>query len=85
MFISEKNFDAILMDVQMPVMDGYVATRKIRENKKLPSIPIIALSANVMKSDVELALAAGMDAHLSKPIKVATLLETLAKCLSNKS
>ncbi|MBR4628352.1 MAG: amino acid permease [Ruminococcus sp.] len=77
-------YDAVLMDVQMPVMDGYTAARAIRglENKDLAGIPIIAMTANAFKEDAEAALEAGMQAHVAKPIDVEVLLNTLAKVLS---
>ena len=78
------DYDAVLMDVQMPVMDGFTATRKIRqlENKDLANIPIIAMTANAFKEDAEAAIKAGMQAHVAKPIDVNVLLSTLARILS---
>ena len=70
-------YDLILMDIQMPRMNGYDATRAIRELPRGTEIPIIALSANAFKQDIERSLAAGMDAHVAKPIDVKTLLETI--------
>ena len=77
-------YDAILMDIQMPVMDGYTATRNIRalENKDLASVPIIALTANAFSEDETAAKRAGMQAHISKPIEVDVLMRTLADILS---
>jgi CheY-like chemotaxis protein len=74
------------MDVQMPVMDGYTAARTIRAFKdpELAGIPIIAMTANAFEEDKQKALAAGMNAHLPKPIEPELLLETLEKIL-NKS
>lgn len=73
-------FDLVLMDVQMPVMDGYAATRAIRaweiENGRAPTC-ILALTASAVKEDIEHSLAAGCDAHLTKPIKKKILLEAL--------
>lgn len=79
-------YSAVLMDVQMPVMDGYTATKKIREldNKELAGIPIIAMTANAFKEDEEAALRAGMQAHIAKPIDVKILLQTLTAVLSEK-
>lgn len=71
----EGEFDAILMDVQMPVMNGYEATRAIRalERKDAGKIPIIAMTANAFAEDEKEALKAGMDVHLSKPVDVGLL------------
>ena len=78
------SFDAILMDIQMPVMDGYTATRKIRESShpQAKSIPIIAMTANAFTEDVTAALAAGMNDHISKPISYDRLFEALKKITS---
>ena len=70
---------AILMDMQMPVMDGIEATKKIREKESGLRIPIIALTANVMPGDLERCLAIGMDDFLSKPVKKADLAAKLAR------
>ena len=76
-------FDAILMDVQMPVMNGYEATRAIRalEREDAKTIPIIAMTANAFAEDVKDALAAGMNAHIAKPIDMESIKKTLAKYL----
>ena len=78
-------YDAILMDVHMPVMDGYSAAKTIRamELPHRPRVPIIALSANAFETDVKAALAAGMNAHLAKPIKIDLLLKTLEAEMGN--
>lgn len=72
-------YDAILMDVQMPVMDGYAATRAIRtsEHAQARSIPIIAMTANAFAEDVSASLSSGMNGHLSKPIETGELFNTL--------
>jgi len=76
----EKNhFDGILMDCQMPVMDGYTATRKIRRDKRFKDIPIIAMTANVMAGDREKSTAAGMNDHIGKPIRVQELFNAMDK------
>jgi signal transduction histidine kinase/DNA-binding response OmpR family regulator/HPt (histidine-containing phosphotransfer) domain-containing protein len=77
-----RHFDLILMDLQMPVMDGYEATRQIRQRDS--EIPIIALSAAVMRRDHEQATEAGMNGHLAKPIDTAALQATLATYLRPK-
>ena len=76
-----NNFAAILMDCQMPVMDGYQATRIIRSGNNIsyPNIPIIAMTANAMSGDKEKCLSAGMDDYLSKPINKGLLKETLKR------
>jgi len=77
-------YDAILMDVRMPVMDGLTATRTIRalDHPDAKTIPIIAMTANVFDEDVERSLQAGMNAHLSKPVEPERLYETLAKLIN---
>ena len=77
------HFDAILMDIQMPVMDGYAATREIRAlpEPKLANIPILAMTANAFPEDVKAAKDAGMQAHIAKPIDVDALKRELAVVL----
>ena len=79
-------YQLILMDVQMPVMNGYEATRAIRsmENPALSSIPILAMTANAFEEDKQTALKCGMNGHISKPIDIAKLLETLENVLRNR-
>ncbi len=78
--VSSKHFDGILMDLQMPVMDGFTATKIIRKSDS--SIPIIAMTANAMVSDKEKVLASGMNDHITKPINVNTMFATIAKWVS---
>jgi two-component system sensor histidine kinase/response regulator len=75
----QRRFDIVLMDLQMPVMDGMTATRKIREWETTGHLPIIALTANAMTGDRELCEAAGMDGYLTKPIEVERLRNVLSK------
>ena len=72
-------YQLILMDVQMPVMNGYEATRRIGElsHPSAPRIPIIAMTANAFAEDIRDALAAGMNAHVAKPVDMAVLEQTL--------
>jgi CheY-like chemotaxis protein len=81
--VAESRFDALLMDCQMPVMDGWAATERIREIERQSGsgtrLPIIALTANVMNEDRERCIAAGMDDHLGKPIDARLLTECLAR------
>ncbi len=76
-------YQVILMDVQMPVMGGYEATRRIRElkNSELSSIPILAMTANAFEEDKQKALLSGMNGHIAKPIDIAKLMETLDEIL----
>lgn len=78
-------YDLILMDVQMPNLDGYGATKQIRnmQDQKKANIPIIAMTANAFEEDRQNALAAGMNGHLAKPIEVSKLMETLAEILES--
>lgn len=79
-------YDAILMDVQMPVLDGYRATRKIRklDNPVKASIPIIAMTANAFEEDRQTALAMGMNDHIAKPVVIEKLLGALQRVIYNK-
>ncbi|MEJ7805393.1 MAG: response regulator [Telluria sp.] len=70
-------FDAILLDIQMPEMDGYACAVAMRANARLHTTPIIAMTANVMATERAACLAAGMDAHLGKPIDIHTMVELL--------
>ena len=80
--IGSNGFDMVLMDCQMPVMDGYEATQKIRMEQKHRGLPIIAMTASAMREDIEKALAAGMNDHITKPIDPEHLFITMAKWLS---
>ena len=73
------NYDLVLMDCQMPVMDGYEATRKIREDDRFAALPIIALTANAMAGDRQLTLESGMNDHIAKPVDIAEMLITMAR------
>ena len=73
----------ILMDIKMPVMDGYEATQKIRqlEDKTKADIPIIAMTANAFEEDAKAAIEAGMNAHMAKPIRIESLYEIIEQYL----
>lgn len=77
------DYDAVLMDIQMPVMDGYAAARAIRalDERALAEIPIVAMTANAFREDVQASLDAGMQAHVAKPIDVGVLRKTLRSVL----
>jgi CheY-like chemotaxis protein len=79
-----QDFDVVLMDIQMPVMDGMEAIRRIRAGeagKGRISLPVVALTAHAMKGDEETLLGAGFDAYLRKPLEADRLLSVLAKLL----
>ncbi len=75
--LAEKHFDLVLMDIQMPIMDGLTASRKIREHKEFKHLPIVAMSAHAMTGDKEISLANGMNDHITKPIVPEILYSTL--------
>ncbi|MHC5011609.1 MAG: response regulator, partial [Planctomycetota bacterium] len=77
--LEHEGFDLILMDVQMPDMDGLAATVAIRESERETGahLPIIAMTAHALKGDEERCLAAGMDAYVAKPVKANALYETI--------
>jgi CheY-like chemotaxis protein len=79
--MAEQQFDAVLMDVHMPVMDGLEATRLIREQERKTGghVPIIALTALAIRGDAERCLAAGMDSYLAKPYRREDLLAALSR------
>ncbi len=77
--LQTKTFDAVLMDLQMPVMDGFEATRRIRQDARFRDLPILALSAAVLAQDRADCLAAGMNDHVAKPVVPQEMIATLAK------
>lgn len=81
--LKQHKIDLILMDIQMPVMDGLSATRQIRSMPEYADLPIIALSAQNSAQDVEISLQAGMNQHICKPINIQTLEKTLAQWLDD--
>jgi PAS domain S-box-containing protein len=81
----EPRYDAVLMDCQMPEMDGYEAAREIRRHDEWQHLPVIAMTANAMTGDREAVLAAGMNDHIPKPIRVAELYGTLARWIGGPS
>ncbi|RYY99648.1 MAG: response regulator, partial [Comamonadaceae bacterium] len=78
---ADPPYDAVLMDMQMPVMDGLTATREIRSHERFKHLCIVAMTANAMQQDREQCLAAGMNEHIAKPIEEDELWKTLARCL----
>ncbi len=83
--VAEHNYDLVLMDMQMPVMDGLAATRAIRLNTQFRSLPIIAMTANVMESDRERCTEAGMNDHLAKPIDPDALFAALLRWIKPRA
>lgn len=80
--LEKQDYDGILMDCQMPVLDGYETTRRIREDPRFGDIPIIAMTANVMNEDIVEALASGMNDHIAKPINVRDMFTVMAHWIS---
>jgi two-component system sensor histidine kinase/response regulator len=84
----EMPFDLVLMDLQMPIMDGFEATRRIRdweESRKRPRTPVVALTAHVMRGDDQRCIDAGMDGHISKPFVTAELLDKVSRYLPHRT
>ena len=77
--VARAPYDGVLMDCQMPVMDGFEATRKIRADGRFDALPILAMTANAMSGDRELCMAAGMNDHIGKPIDIDQLYASLAR------
>ncbi|WP_295509744.1 response regulator [uncultured Pseudoalteromonas sp.] len=82
--VEKDTFDCILMDCQMPRMDGYTAANKIKEQPKFAHIPIIAMTANTMEADLTKAKESGMQGYIAKPIEVQTMFEVIAEHLTQK-
>ena len=82
-FLKKHPVDLIIADIQMPVMDGYEASRAIRalEDERLAAVPIVAMTANAFEEDKQAALDAGMNGHLAKPFDVDELFEMLASVI----
>jgi CheY-like chemotaxis protein/HPt (histidine-containing phosphotransfer) domain-containing protein len=80
--LAAERFDGVLMDCQMPVMDGFAATQALRERPELRELPVIAMTANAMVGDREKALAAGMNDYVAKPIDFDEVLATLARWIT---
>jgi CheY-like chemotaxis protein len=77
--LQDERFDGVLMDIQMPAMDGYTATKKIREQARFKDLPLIAMTANVMADALGKAEAAGMNDHIGKPLEVDRMFSTMAR------
>ncbi|MEG1741622.1 MAG: response regulator, partial [Acetivibrio sp.] len=81
-----NTYDAILMDIQMPVMNGLEATKKIRELEREDgkSVPIIAMTANAFEEDIRSCIEAGMNEHVAKPIEFDKLYAAICSCLEER-
>ena len=82
--VAMSEYDAVLMDIQMPIMDGHEATQKIRKQNQFQKLPIIAMTAHAMTNDREKSLASGMNDHVSKPIDKKLLFAALTKWIAKK-
>jgi CheY-like chemotaxis protein/HPt (histidine-containing phosphotransfer) domain-containing protein len=80
--LDKKDFDGVLMDCQMPVMDGYKATQKLRLQQRFKDLPVLAMTANAMAGDREKVLEAGMNDHIAKPINVRDMFTIMAKWIT---
>ncbi|OFW08731.1 MAG: two-component system response regulator [Acidobacteria bacterium RIFCSPLOWO2_12_FULL_59_11] len=76
--------DLVLLDIQMPILDGFAVLRQIRQDTRFATLPVMALTAYAMKEDREKALRAGFNAHISKPVNVAALRTQIEHYLSTK-
>jgi signal transduction histidine kinase/ActR/RegA family two-component response regulator len=82
--LQEKHFDVVLMDIQMPVMDGLTATKLLRQDERFKELPIIAMTAHARQEDINNSFAAGMNLHIAKPVNADVLLSSILQVL-NKS
>ncbi len=83
--LKQREYDCVLMDVQMPEIDGYTATKKIRAELGLNDLPVLALTANVLEEDREKAAEVGMDGHIAKPIDVEEMLKTIKRVVTSNT
>ena len=83
--LAQTTYDLVLMDMQMPVMDGLTATRHLRQNPAWANLPVLAMTANAMSRDRDLCLEAGMNGHLAKPIDPDELFATLLQWIAPRA
>lgn len=83
--LENENIDLILMDINMPDMDGYTLTSKIKRTEKYKNIPIVAVTANVMRGDREKSLEAGCDGYIQKPIDIDTLAQQIERFITRRT
>jgi len=82
--IAEKKPDLVLLDIQMPLLDGFGVLRQLRQDSRFASLPVVAVTSYAMGGDREKALAAGFDAYLTKPLNAAALKKQLEQLLGEK-
>lgn len=83
--LENESVDLILMDINMPDMDGYTLTAKIKRMEKYKNIPIVAVTANVMRGDREKSLEAGCDGYIQKPIDIDTLAQQIERFITRRT
>jgi two-component system, cell cycle response regulator DivK len=83
--LESENIDLVLMDINMPDMDGYTLTAKIKAIQKFSKIPIVAVTANVMRGDREKSLGAGCDGYIQKPIDIDTLSQQIERFITRST
>lgn len=83
--LESEHIDLILMDINMPDMDGYTLTAKIKKMEKYKNIPIVAVTANVMRGDREKSLEAGCDGYIQKPIDIDTLAQQIERFITRRT
>jgi two-component system cell cycle response regulator DivK len=83
--LENEKIDLVLMDINMPDMDGYTLTAKIKAIKKFSTIPILAVTANVMRGDREKSLGAGCDGYIQKPIDIDTLSQQIERFITRST
>jgi CheY-like chemotaxis protein len=79
--LAQQSFDVVLMDIQMPIMDGLTATKKLRADRRYDKLPIIAMTAHARQEDKMSSEAAGMNLHVSKPIQSKVLLSSILEVI----
>ncbi len=83
--LETEKIDLILMDINMPDMDGYTLTAKIKKTERFKNIPIVAVTANVMRGDREKSLEAGCDGYIQKPIDIDTLAQQISRFITRRT
>ena len=84
-FVQSETPDLVLMDINLPELDGYEVTKRLKQSPSMAEVPVIAMTANVMKGDREKTIAAGCDGYIPKPIDIDSLPNQIAKFLRKKN